>query len=331
MQIEAVKDILLSDTLVPDIFLSDIMPRLPSDCVKVYLYCIFLCKYKKEVRSEDIAAKLDLPTDTVKAAFVILEQEQLIVYTHDLISINDVKEMEINKLYKRRTTSEPEQVFTKSAANIKRNQCIDSINKMFFQGIMSPSWYTAIDNWFETYRFEDDVMFSIFKYCYDNNALNIKYIEKVGATWCQNGITNHWQLENYMENREKLRTTGQSIARALRLNRKLTSYEEKYLDIWINEYGYDMNIIDAALEKTAGKTNPNIKYIHAILASWHKKGIKDPQQLRAFLESAPARYPKVGTSSEKVPRRDNFEQRNYDDDFYDKLNQSTIVRKEKVQ
>ena len=47
MQIEVVKDILLSDTLVPDIFLSDVMPRLPSDAVKVYLYCIFLSKYKK--------------------------------------------------------------------------------------------------------------------------------------------------------------------------------------------------------------------------------------------------------------------------------------------
>lgn len=329
MQIEVVKDILLSDTLVPDIFLSDVMPRLPSDAVKVYLYCIFLSKYKKEVRPDDMAAKLDLSPDTVKAAFVILEQEELIIRTPNVISVSDIKEMEIDKLYKRRTTSETEQVFTKSAANIKRNQCIDSINKMFFQGLMAPSWYTAIDNWFEVYHFDDDVMVSLFKYCYDNNALNAKYIEKVGATWSQKGVSDHWELEKYMETCERTKDTGKTISRALRLGRKLTSYEERYLEIWLNEYGYNMDIIDAALERTAGKTNPNFKYIHSILTSWNKEGIKSVDQLKAYLESAPSRNSK-GTTPEKIARRDNFEQRKYDDDFFDKFNQTTIVRKEQV-
>lgn len=329
MQFEVVKDILLSDTLVPDIFLSDVMPRLPSDAVKVYLYCIFLSKYKKEVHPDDIAARLDLSLDTVNAAFVILEQEELIFRTRDLVSICNVKEIEIRKLYRRKTTSDSEKVLTKSAENIKRNQCIDSINKMFFQGLMSPSWYTAIDNWFESYRFDEDVMVSLFKYCYDNNALNIKYIEKVGATWSQKGINNHWELEKYLETCERTREIGKSISRALRLGRKLTSYEERYLEIWLNEYSYDMGIIEAALERTTGKTNPNFKYIHSILTSWNKEGIRNSEQLKSYLESAPSRIKNTGTSQEKVARRDNFEQRNYDESFYEKLNESTIMRKDR--
>ena len=47
MQFECCRDILLSDTLIPDIFLGDIMPDLPSDAVKVYLYCIFCVNTKK--------------------------------------------------------------------------------------------------------------------------------------------------------------------------------------------------------------------------------------------------------------------------------------------
>ncbi|HBR03012.1 MAG TPA: DNA replication protein DnaD [Ruminiclostridium sp.] len=329
MQFEVVKDILLSDTLVPDIFLSDVMPRLPSDAVKVYLYCVFLSKYKKEARPEDMAAKLGMSFDTVKAAFVILEQEQLIIRTPHIVSVTDVKELELNKLYKRRTTSEPEQVLAQSAGNIKRNQCIDSINKIFFQGLMAPSWYTAIDSWFEAYRFDEDVMVSLFKYCYDNNALNVKYIEKVGATWSQKGVNNHWELEKYMEACEKIRNIGNKISRALRLSRKLTSYEEKYLEVWLNEYGYDMSVIDAALERTAGKANPNFKYIHSILTAWYKEGIKTTEQVKAYQEAAPSRNIK-NTDKSKVARRDNFEQRQYDDNFYDKLNESTIVRKERI-
>lgn len=329
MQFEAVKDILLSDTLVPDIFLSDIMPRIPSDVVKVYFYCVFLSKYHKEARPEDLAAKLDLSLDAVKAAFIVLEQEGLIVRTLNTVSITDIKEIELGKLYKRKTTSETKDILSASASNIKRNQCIDSINKMFFQGIMAPSWYTAIDKWFSSFHFDDDVMVSLFKYCYDNNALNVRYIEKVAATWSQKGITNHWELEKYMDNCEKNREVGKSIARTLRLGRQLTAYEERYIEIWLNEYGYDMSMIEKALEKTVGKTNPNFKYIHTILTSWHKEGIQTPEQLKAYLEAAPARRSKAGASDAKVPRRNNFQQRQYDDDFYDKLNQSSIGRKDR--
>ncbi|MCX7773136.1 MAG: DnaD domain protein, partial [Clostridia bacterium] len=283
MQFEVVKDILLSDTLVPDIFLSDVMPRIPADAVKVYLYCIFLSKYKKEARPEDLAAKLDLSLDTVNAAFLILEREELILRTPQVISITDIKEREILKLYKRKTTSEADQALSKTVTNVRRNQCIDSINKMFFQGLMSPSWYTSIDNWFESFRFDEDVMVSLFKYCYDNNALNAKYIEKVGATWSQKGITNHWELEKYMEACEKTKEIGRTISRALRLGRSLTSYEERYLDIWLNEYAYDMPLIEEALERTAGKANPNFKYIHSILTAWNKEGIRTREQLKACL------------------------------------------------
>jgi len=319
MQFEFIKDILLSDTLVPDIFLSDIMPRLPSDAVKVYLYCVFLSKYNKEARPEDLAAKLDLSLDTVNAAFIILEQEGLIVRTPNVISLVNIKEQEILKLYKKKTTSDAEVVNNKTEANIKRNQCIDSINKMFFQGIMAPSWYTAIDNWFSTYRFDEDVMVSLFKYCYDNNALNVKYVERVAATWASKNITNHWELEKYMEACEKTREIGKTIAQSLSLGRKLTSYEEKYLETWLNEYGYDMAIIDEALKLTVGKTTP-FKSAHNILTNWYKEGIKNLEQLKAYLEaSSTERRKKAAPSGEKTSRIGNFQQRNYDDDFYDKL------------
>jgi len=319
MQFEFIKDILLSDTLVPDIFLSDIMPRLPSDAVKVYLYCVFLSKYNKEARPEDLSAKLDLSLDTVNAAFIILEQEGLILRTPNVISLANIKEQAILKLYKKKTTSDTEAVNSKTQANIKRNQCIDSINKMFFQGIMAPSWYTAIDNWFLTYRFDEDVMVSLFKYCYDNNALNVKYVERVAATWASKNITNHWELEKYMEACERTREIGKTIAKSLSLGRKLTSYEEKYLETWLNEYGYDMTIIDEALKLTVGKSTP-FKFAHNILTNWHKEGIKSLEQLKAYLEaSSSGRRKNTAPSGEKTSRRGNFQQRNYDDEFYNKL------------
>ncbi len=328
MQFEVVKDILLSDTLVPDIFLSDIMPRLPSDAVKVYLYCIFLSKYKKEARPEDLAAKLGLSADTVNAIFQLLEREGLILRTPNLISLTDIKENELNRIYKRKTTSDGDAAVSQTAINIKRNQCIDSINKMFFQGLMAPSWYNAIDQWFTTYHFDEDVMVSLFKTCYDSNALNIGYIEKVGRTWSLKGITNHWELEKYMETYEQTKTIGKTILQKLRLRRPLQAYEEDQIGVWLNDYGYDIAMIEEALKLTVGKSNP-FKSAHTILTNWNKDGIKNIEQLKAYLEASAQKPDKREPAYGKVPRRDNFQQRQYDDDFYDKLDQSSILSRNK--
>lgn len=329
MQFEVVKDILLSDTLIPDIFLSDIMPRLSPESVKVYLYCIFLSKYNKETRPEDLAAKLDLSLDTVKAAFIILEQEELILRTQNVVSLANIKEQALSRFYRKRTTSDLNPNQQKTQENIKRIQCIDSINKMFFQGLMAPGWYSAIDNWFMTFRFDEDVMVSLFKYCYDNNALNVKYVEKVAITWSNQGITNHWELEKYMVACERTREIGKTIARALRLGKKLTAYEEKYLETWLNEYGYDMPIIEEALKLTVGKSTP-FKYAHNILTNWNKEGIRSIEQLKAYLEASSEKRTKKDTPKGKVAHRDNFQQRKYDDDFYDRLEKLSVEGKDNV-
>jgi len=327
MHFEAVKDILFSDTPVPDIFISDIMPNLPADAVKVYLYCLFLSKYGKEARPEDLAAKLGMSVESVQATFTILEKEGLILRTPQVITLINLKEREVDRLYRKKTSSDATEAVSRTAMNIRRNQCVDSINKMFFQGIMAPSWYTTIDHWFETFKFDEDVMVSLFKYCYDRNALNARYIEKVGATWAARGITNHWELEKYMELCEKVNELGKQIAMKLRLNRKLTSYEERYLEKWINEYGYDMDIIDLALEKTTGKTNPNFKYIHGVLTGWYNDGLRTKEQILTASQVAASKERKK--APDNVPRRDNFMQRSYDDAFFDMLDKASVKGKDR--
>jgi len=77
MEFKAPRDMLFSDTIVPDVFICDIMPSLPSDCVKVYIYGLFLCKHNKKAEPNEIAEKLGFSTDTLNAALIHLENENL--------------------------------------------------------------------------------------------------------------------------------------------------------------------------------------------------------------------------------------------------------------
>ena len=44
------KQLLFSETVVPDIFFAEYLPQLPGDYMKIYFYMVFLSKYKKDIK-----------------------------------------------------------------------------------------------------------------------------------------------------------------------------------------------------------------------------------------------------------------------------------------
>ena len=78
MEFRVLQDMLFSDTGVPDVFICDIMPTLPSDCVKVYIYGLFLCKYNKQATWTKSPKSLAFQ-DSLNTSIVCLENENLLV------------------------------------------------------------------------------------------------------------------------------------------------------------------------------------------------------------------------------------------------------------
>ncbi len=313
---------LYSDTLIPDVFISEYMPSLQGDFIKVYVYCLFLAKYRKNPSSEDMAKKLELETQRVKEAMVRLEELGLISRgtNENVIIINDLKEREIKKVYRAKITSTPEEAELSSERSKKRSRFISSINNAFFQGVMSPSWYTDIDSWFDKYQFEEDVMFALFRHCYDYKALSRQYIAKVADNWHSKNIRNSFDLDKYSMETQKIKDIRGMILKKLRKQGLLTEYEEAYVDKWVSEYGYDGGIIELALKRTTSAVNPSFEYINKILTNWHEKGYKTKEEITAA-EGArkPSDSDKSKAREKTIPQKGNFDQRKYDDEYFDKL------------
>lgn len=324
MFFESYKSILYSDTLIPDIFITEYMPSIDSDFIKVYIYCLFLSKYKKHASPYELSKKLEIEIDRVKQALIFLESIGVISKNEDSIVIADLKEKEINKIYRLKSTSTPEEAALSSERNKRRNNIVCAINNTFFQGVMSPSWYTDIDAWFDRYKFEEDVMYALFKHCYDYKGLSKNYIMKVADNWYSKNIRNSFDLDKYFIEYQKLRDIRLKVVKRLKLNRNLTEYEEEYLEKWVIDYNYDFDIIDFALKKTTSKTNPNFNYINAIITSWHENGLKSKEEIQAYdMSRRQSAAKSKGTGKTSVPQHANFEQREYDDEYYDKFFSNT--------
>lgn len=301
--------LLFSETVVPDIFFAEYLSQMPATCVKVYLYMIFLSKYNKDIKFNDMSRKLALPLKEINDAIAYLESESLITKKETGYIVTNLQEITLHKLYKPNLTASPEKV-ADIAKNKARAKVIDHINNAYFQGIMGPSWYNDIDLWFTKYNFDDQVMIALFDYCFKRSALHKKYVQTVAEAWGSNRIQSWNDLDLYYQKQEKLVKIKKTIAKKLGKN-TLTQYEEAYIEKWVIDFGYDLNIIEIALKRTVFKSNPTFEYFNNIITDWHDRNLKTPNEIIAFIEQR-NKQKKDTKQLEKQVAKASFDQRQYD-------------------
>lgn len=301
--------LLFSETVVPDIFFAEYLSQMPSNCVKVYLYMIFLSKYSRDVKLNDLSKKLALPLKDINEAISYLDTNGLIIKKETGYILSNLQEITLHKLYTPNLTASPEKV-ANVAKNKARAKVIDHINNTYFQGIMGPSWYNDIDIWFTKYNFDEQVMIALFDYCFNRSALHKKYVQTVAEAWGNNKIESWNDLEMYYQKQEKLVKIKRTIAKKLG-KQSLTQYEEAYIEKWVIDYGYDLNIIEIALKRTTFKANPTFEYFNNIITDWHDRNLKTHDEIIVFIEQR-NKQKKDTKQLEKQVAKASFEQRQYD-------------------
>lgn len=311
---------LFSNTELPDIFFTEYLSQTKGDYIKVYLYIIFLSKYGKDVKITDLSKKLELDFKVIQDAIKYWEDLGVLTKKNTGYIINNLQEIELHKLYKPKVALSAE-AQKQTAQNQRKAQAIENINNEFFQGIMSPSWYSDIELWFKKYNFDEEVMIALFRYCFNRSALHRNYIQAVADAWFNNNIQNFNDLDNYYAKQEKLNILYKSISKKLGFNRQLTQYEQAYVQKWSIEYGFPIEIIEIALKKTTSKVNPNFDYLDKLLTDWHDRNFKTTAEVETFLSQLKQKKKNV-KDLEKKTGYQNYEQRKYDnlDSLYANFN-----------
>lgn len=307
---------LFSSTDLPDVFITEYLSEAPGDYIKVYLYMLFLSKYGKDVKLNDLSKKISLPLPTIQAAIKYWEEAEIITKKGTGYIVNNIQEIELNKLYSPKLTVSKESI-QNMEKDKSRSSAIEAINTMFFQGIMSPSWYSDIDLWFKKYEFDEEVMIALFSYCFNKSALHKNYVKAVADAWHGNNIKTSSDLEDYDENNEKIKKVKKNICKKLGLSRNLTQYEEAYIEKWLQEYKYDLEIIELALKKTTSKSNPNFDYIDKIISDWYDRKLLNSDDIKNYLLEFKNKSKQI-KELEKKTGYQNYDQRNIDnfDKFY---------------
>ena len=316
------KSLIFSNTEIPDIFFTEYMSEAKSDYVKVYLCMLFLTKFDKDIKINDLSKRINIPLQVIQSALSYWEEKGALTKKLNGYILNNLQEIELHKLYSPNLTLTAEAV-EKNEKNQYRFKAIECINNLYFQGIMSPAWYGDIDLWFKKYGFDEQVMISLFDYCFNNSALNKNYVRAVAEAWNKSNVKTYEDLEIYSQKKEKINIIKKEISKKLRRYTPFTEFEENFIEKWVVDYGYNMDVINIALKKTVSKANPTFEYFDKLISSWHERNLKTPTDINNFMQEMKTKNKNI-KELQKKNNYNNYEQRNYDnlDNLYANKKQS---------
>ena len=326
MKIEKVQNKLFGKTMISDVFICEYMPGLPPLAVKLYLYAVYAADKNLECTEESLAMILNSETAVVNENLILLESAGLIVWQNDVILINDLLQKEVERNYRLRTASRPDEACTAGREkNYAKAKVQKAISDKFFSGQMPVSWYNEIDLWFDRYGFEPDVVFMLFQHCANNRVMTKPYLRKVAETWGgKYHIHTAEQLEAYLSAYDAYKGFRSEVLKRLKWRRNMNVYEEEIVEKWFYTYGYNIEIIDIAMKKSVSKNNATLATFDAIITSWYKNGLKTKEEILHFEEERKKAYQAVknAATSAAAPtaqtgagQKGNFTQRSYEEDF----------------
>lgn len=131
-----------------------------------------------------------------------------------------------------------------------------------------------------------DVVLMILDYSLRVGKASPQYIMKLCEDWNANGINSHQAAEEKIRYLLEKNSREQLVKSCFGIHgRNLSKKECDFVDKWMVEYAFEINMIRLAYEKTIDAIGKiSFPYINTILASWFKENLSTPEQVSRLQE-----------------------------------------------
>lgn len=136
---------------------------------------------------------------------------------------------------------------------------------------LTPAEMKSVLFFTDVLHFSEDLIDYLIAYCVDRGKKDFKYMEKVAVNWAENGVTTPKQARKFATRYDK---NVYTIMNALGKTSAPTAKEAEYITRWTGEYGFDMDVILEACERTVLATDRHrLEYAESILTNWHQENV----------------------------------------------------------
>ena len=189
---------------------------------------------------------------------------------------------------------------------------------------LTPSDMQTILFLYDQLHFSSDLIDYLLQHCVERGKKDFRYIEKVALSWHEQGITSAKDAQSASRKYDKVVYT---IMKSLGKTANPAPKELEYINKWTKEYGFLLDVIQEACDKTVMNTDTHrFAYADGILSKWYQAGV----QHKADIEAADSSFKKQSATKKRAQKYDtrvtknnfnNFAQNTYD---FDQLEQNIL-------
>ena len=286
------KDSNTNTTAVSNLFIDEYMGDANEAQLKVYLYLLRMLSASQATSVSDLADKFNHSERDIIRALKYWEKRQLLSMDYDAngipvgIHFKDLMPQSLSDTRQSSTsqslamTMEPTSSYEKpayTAEQLREFKGRQETAQLFFIAEsyigrpLTPAEMKTLLFFTDILHFSEDLIDYLIAYCVDRGKKDFKYMEKVAVSWAENGVTTPRQAKRYASKYDK---NVYAIMNALGKTSAPTVKEAEYITRWTGEYGFDMDVILEACERTVMATDRHrLEYAETILTHWHQENV----------------------------------------------------------
>ena len=277
---------------LPIDFINKYMISANATYVKVYLYGLAKCyEQEADITNADIAEALDILETDVNKAWRYWKKVGLVHSEKKGSLIFDIIPAESGNIQKKAESTiavneevKPSPVSMKEIShsmeiNPSIKETITTAEKLL-KKTLSQREITAIYNFMDWYSMSGEMVLVLLEYCLNAEKTSFAYIEKVAASWNEQGITTLEAAAKVLNRSIKENKIQNKCKKLFGIDRALSGTEAKYISSWSLDMGMSEAMIKSAYERTVNNTGKlSFPYMNTIIKAWHEKGIKTVSQI----------------------------------------------------
>lgn len=265
------------DTLIPNVFFSQVLPIVEPLFLKVYLYGYYLCQSKSPEMFDNktLAETLGISIDDIMQAWDFFEACRLIEkHRPEGADVWDysVEFKNLKRFYNAKgrldISSERSLMFKK---NQEYEKMYDRIENVLGTIVMSHQ-QRAINEYIASSNISKDLVVEAFIYCvHKKGSRSVQHALNILRLWQAQGVRSVEDLDVFLSQRGERYGVYKKVLSFLGEYRLPTKAEEELIDKWIDEYRFGLDVIEEAFAKAITIKSPNMRYVDGILRNWNEK------------------------------------------------------------
>ncbi len=322
-------------TLVSNYFIDNYMTNANEAQIKIYLYLLRCFGTNASVSVSSIADRFNYTEKDIFRALLYWDRHNLISLEFD--ESNTIVEIYINELATPAPAPEPvpepaiQEPSNVSVAEkkpysqdrLKEFKSREAVQQLIFMTehymgkTLSASDLNVLLYMYDHLEFPLDLIEYLIEYCVNNNHKSMRYIEKTALGWAEEGIRT---VKEAKDNNNRYKKEYFAVLKAFGISgRNPVESDIDYIKRWENEYGFDIDIILEACDRTM-KTiaKPSFPYADSILKNWKSRNIHHKSELeeldRTFQKERTNTHINKAPAAPKPNRFKNFKEHDCDFD-----------------